>query len=69
MDSVRYYQIWMWNRIEKNNENWILMYPLYCYIKFEYRYGYVKRIRISNISNIRVHIPIPTRKFKKVRQN
>ena len=28
-DSVRYCRIRMWNRIEKINENWIGMYPLF----------------------------------------
>jgi hypothetical protein len=40
-DSVRYYRIWMWNRIEKNNKNRIRMYPLYYHVKFEYGYGYL----------------------------
>jgi len=39
-DSVRYYRIRIWNRIEKINENRIRMYPLYFHIKFEYRYWY-----------------------------
>jgi hypothetical protein len=46
-NSVAYYRIRMWNRIEKINENRILMYPLYYrikfeyHIKFEYEYGYL----------------------------
>jgi hypothetical protein len=60
-DSVGYCRIQMWNRIEKNNENPIRMYPLYYHIKFEYTILMFKRIRISDISDIRIHIPIPTR--------
>ena len=39
-DSVGYYRIRIWNRIEKINENRIRMYLLYYRIKFEYGYRY-----------------------------